>query len=161
MTDHAKICHDIAVANGFWSDGKTPKGEDAITWRQLCHIVDETCEYLLTDDFDEFTEELADVVIVILDLLAAYSFSVDLDWEHHNTDLLEYTDIIFSEIIVFSVGHTANVFRKTVVLISDDLLDIIHLVDYMCDYVFKVNLIDLVNAKCEKNKKRGKGYGVK
>lgn len=153
------ICHSIAVDKGFYSPDKTPKELYAITWRQLCHVIDELNEYVTAQTYETATEELADIIIVICDLLGAYNIPVYTAQELPNVEFMYDDDHVM--FIMSKIGEISNIFRKTGVLKYQLLLDIMTHVAAIIEYQQSQDWLSVVIYKCRKNIGRDKGYGVK
>jgi len=138
--------HAAAVDKGFWHNPISDL--QARTWRQLCHIADELHEagHALVVGKEAVSEELADVCIVILDLLGAYGVEFDVR-------TLQATPR--SDTYLIKIMRT---FRK------EDRLDQVALIHIMEGCAWSIGgtdkLYDEIYAKMLKNAQRPQLYGV-
>jgi len=146
-------CHAIAVDRGFYA--RPVPEDDAIVWRQLCHLLSEVAceaqEAIATGDEALIAEELADVVIVTADLLGYLGEEADWTWDVKSARSLPD--------MIWLIARTMREFRKMGKVYTFHLIGVIGACFRLAQSA-GINLEAAIAAKMEKNKKRPYRYGL-
>lgn len=156
----SKYIHSVMVGKGFWQDVSERKitGEQKIL-EQLLHMAIETLEWLsensVYDSSDESSEEkslfeLADVLIVLMDLCGGVGIDVNLNQIRAPVSLSQDCDALAS------VKNFLDATRKRGEFTQADVESLVSTV--YCMYG-KVLILTYIEEKMERNIQRPPKYG--
>jgi len=160
LQELARECHEIAKEKGFW-DGVEPYSGGDLTvlqeghvWKQIAHMLSEAWEaervareldYPYYDD--NYLEELADIWVVLADLLTWLGWEMPLAAFYHEPPWM-------------LIGEFADAFRKQGVGGREQMLGAAQKLTGALATQSAGYLYDAVRKKMEINRQRPRRYGV-